>query len=229
MERKQFYLGIKETLPILVGVAPFAVIYSVLAIKVGLPASVVQGMSVFLFAGSAQIVIIQLISTGTPLIVIVITTFIINLRHMLYSASIAPYIKHLQPIWKGLLAFVLTDEAYALSVTHYEKDSPQSSQHWYFLGAGLALWGCFQAFTAIGILLGAQIPERWSLDFTLALTFIALVIPILKDRPMILSALSAGLTAIATHQLPYKLSLMLAAFVGIGMGLWSETKWQKSG
>jgi predicted branched-subunit amino acid permease len=186
-------------------------------------------MSVFLFAGSSQIVIVQLLGSSTPLVVIVLTTFIINLRHALYSASIAPYVQHLQPVWKGALAFLLTDEGYALSITHYDRNGSEGAQHWYFLGVGLSIWGCFQACTALGIFLGAQIPEAWALDFTLALTFIALVIPVLKDRPIILSAVAAGLTAVAAHAMPYKLGLILAAFVGIGVGLWSETKWQTSG
>ena len=228
-KRLQFLAGAKDTLPILVGVAPFGMIYSVLAIKTGLSAGAVQAMSAFLFAGSAQIMIVQLVSTATPGAVIVTTAFIINLRHALYSASIAPHLKHLRSLWKDLLAFLLVDEAYAISITHYDRYGSRGQQHWYFLGSGLAIWLCFQASTAIGIFLGTQIPEQWSLDFTLALTFIALVIPILKDRPIILSSASAGITAVAAHQVPYKLGLILAAFVGIGVGLWSETKWQKSG
>ncbi len=90
------------------------------------------------------------------------------------------------------------------------------------LTSGLALWTSWQISTAIGVFLGTQVPSSWSLDFTLALTFIALVVPALKDRPGILAALSASVVAVMTAALPYKLNLIVAAIVGIIVGLWSE-------
>lgn len=227
--QSQFLKGVKDTFPILIGVAPFGMIYGVMAVKAGLTAAAAQAMSVILFAGSSQFMVVQLISAGTPWLVIVTTAFIINLRHALYSASIAPHIRRLSPLWKGLLAYTLVDEAYAIGITHFEQNGSKELQHWYLFAAGLALWTCWQASTALGIFLGAQIPAEWSLDFTLALTFIALVVPALKDRPLVLAALSAGITAAAAHQLPYKFGLILAALVGISVGLWSEQKWQKPG
>lgn len=220
----QFLHGYKDTLPILVGVAPFGMIYGVLAIKAGLAAGVAQAMSLIVFAGSAQFLIVQLLSAATPWPLIVMSAFIINLRHALYSASVAPFVKHLSPLWKGLLAYFMTDEAYAVGIIHYNQSGSQGLQHWYMLGAGIALWSGWQTSTAVGIFLGAKIPTQWSLDFTLALTFIALVIPALKDRPAVLSAVSAGATAVAAYQLPFKSGLILAALVGIGVGLWSEKK-----
>lgn len=225
----QLLKGLKDTLPLLLGVAPFGMIYGVMAIKAGLTVNAAQAMSWIVFAGSSQFMIVQLLAGGTPWLIVVITAFIINLRHALYSASVSPRLKRLSPFWKGLLAYLLVDEAYAVGIIHYDREGDQGFQHWYLLGAGLAIWICWQLCTALGIFLGAQIPAGWSLDFTLALTFIALVVPALKDRPMVLAALSAALTAAAAYHLPYKLGLILAALVGIGIGLWSEKKWQKAG
>lgn len=227
--RFQFLNGVKAAFPLLIGVAPFGMIYGVLAIQAGLAANAAQAMSLILFAGSSQFMIVQLLGVGTPWLVIVLSAFIINLRHALYSASMAPYVQHLSPLWKGLLAYVLVDEAYAVGITHYDQNGSSGAQHWYLLGTGLALWTCWQASTALGIFLGAKIPAQWSLDFTLALGFIALVVPALKDRPMLLSALTAGVTAVAAYPLPYKSGLILAALFGIGAGLWSERKWPKPG
>ena len=230
MTRKsQLLNGAKDILPILLGVAPFGMIYGVLAVRAGLTVESAQAMSSIVFAGSSQFMVVQLMAVQTPWIVVVLTAFVINLRHALYSASVAPHLKHLSPLWKGLLAYVLVDEAYAVGITHYERQGSAGYQHWYLLGSGLALWTCWQACTALGIFLGAQIPANWSLDFTLALTFIALVVPGLKDRPLLLAALSAAFTAVLAYQLPYKLGLILAALVGIGVGLWSEEKWHKPG
>lgn len=222
--RADFWAGVRAELPILLGVTPFGMIYGVLAVKAGLPAAAAQAMSSIVFAGSSQFMAVQLISTATPAAVIILSILVINLRHALYSASIAPYLHGLSRTWKAVLAYLLTDEAYAVAITLYQKKGVIPGSPWFLLGAGLALWTDWQISTAVGIFLGAQIPAAWSLDFTLALTFIALVIPNLRDRPSALAALSAGVTAVLAHGLPYKLGLLLAALVGILVGLWSERR-----
>jgi 4-azaleucine resistance transporter AzlC len=199
-------------------------IYGILALAAGVGAPEAQAMSAIVFAGSSQFMTVQLLKAGTPALVILLTGFVINLRHALYSASIAPCVKHLRAPWKGLLAYLLTDEAYAVAVSNYQRKGITAHGHWYFLGAGLALWISWQASTAVGVFLGAQIPASWGLDITLALTFIALVAPALKDRPGVLTAVVASLTALVFHSLPYKLGLIAAAFIAIVSGVWAETR-----
>ena len=224
IKRKEFLSGLRDIVPILLGVAPFGMIYGVLATGAGLSNLDAQAMSSVVFAGSAQFMLVQLLNLGMPTIMMILTGFVINLRHALYSASLAPYTRPLTPLWKMLLSYVLVDEAFALVVMHYKQPDDNGYRHWYFLGAGLTLWTSWQLSTAAGIFLGAQVPASWGLDFTLALTFIALTIPAIDDRPSLLAALSAGVTAILARNLPYKLGLMAAAFVGILAGLWSEKK-----
>lgn len=221
--------GMLAELPLLLGVAPFGMIYGVLALQAGIPRLPAQLMSSILFAGSAQFITTQLYGQNTPVLVMIVTAFVVNLRHALYSASLAPHVQKLSKPWQAILAYLLTDEAYAVAIMRYNHKGAERHTHWYFLGAGLALWSCWQLSTAVGIFLGAQIPAAWSLDFTLALTFIALVVPSLMDKPAVIAALSAGVTALAAYQLPYKLGLIAAALVGIAAGLWSEMKWKKSG
>lgn len=222
MKRIQLLSGFQYTLPLLIGIAPFGMIYGVLAVKAGFPPAAAQAMSAILFAGSSQFMIVNLVAAGSPWPVVVLTAVVVNLRHALYSASLAPFLKHLPAGWKAVLAYVLVDEAYAVGIHYYEREGSAGHQHWFLLGSGLAVWVCWQASTALGIFLGAQIPAEWSLDFTLALTFIAIVVPGLKDRPLLLSAVTAAMTAVAAHPLPYKLGLILAALAGIAAGLWSE-------
>jgi 4-azaleucine resistance transporter AzlC len=203
-------------------------IYGVLALSAGLPAALAFAMSSVVFAGSAQFVGAQLIGAGAPGIVIVFTVCIVNLRHILYSASVAPYLNHLGRRWRCLLAYLLTDEVYAVTITRFvhETTSPSRSPflQWYFLGAGLAQWSAWQASTAVGIALGTQIPPGWALDFTVALTFIALVVPTLTDRPSMAAALSAGVVAVLAAAWPYRLGLVAAAIGGILVGLAVETQ-----
>jgi 4-azaleucine resistance transporter AzlC len=226
---REFVAGCRDEAPILLGVAPFGMIYGVLALGAGLDPGTSQAMSSVVFAGSAQFISTQLIRDGVPAAVLVATVFVVNLRHALYSASLAGELKHLPARWKGLLAYLLTDEAYAVIQARITRDAaggaaPAPLRHWYFLGAGLTLWASWQASTAAGIFLGAQVPAGWSLDFTLALTFIALVFPALKDRASLAASLTGGLLAVAAVGLPYKLGLMVAALCGIVAGLVVEAR-----
>src|SRR5450631_2390199 len=224
----EFLHGIRDELPILLGVLPFGMIYGVSAISAGIPASIAQAMSCIVFAGSAQFVITQLIAAGTPSLVIILTAFIVNIRHMLYSASVSSYTHKLHPLWKWLLAYLLTDEAYAVTILHYQKSGDDKQKHLYFLGAGLALWTTWQLSTATGIFLGGHIPASWSLDFASTLTFIALVVPALKDHVSTTVALASALTALLVIALPLKLGIALAALLGIAVGLTLEMKKTKS-
>jgi 4-azaleucine resistance transporter AzlC len=215
---KSFWAGVRAEFPLLVGVFPFGLIYGALALGAGLSPAAAQMMSSIVFAGSSQFVAAQLIHEAAPGVVIVLTIAVVNLRHMLYSASMAPYLKDLSMRWKVLLAYLLTDEAYAATIIHYEEQRLTLVSHWFFLGAGLSLWFTWQVSTAAGIFLGAAIPAAWPLDFALPLTFIAMVTPMLKDRPVAAAAISAGVVALLAYGLPYKLGLILAALVGILIG-----------
>lgn len=222
--KKLFWEGVRAELPILVGVAPFGMIYGALAQDAGLSRAASQAMSSIVFAGSSQFVTAQLVSDAAPGMVIVLTIAVVNLRHMLYSASLAPYLKDLSLKWKVLISYLLTDEAYAPSILKYRQASLQPYSHWFIFGAGLALWSTWQLCTALGIFLGAVIPQAWPLDFALPLTFIAMVVPALKDRPMIAAAISAGVVALLAYSLPFKLGLILAALTGIVVGTFMEGK-----
>jgi 4-azaleucine resistance transporter AzlC len=221
--RSEFFAGFRAQLPLMVGVIPFGLIYGALAIQLNVPVSIAQAMSSIIFAGSSQFVGAPLIATATPGIIIVLTVFVVNLRHALYSASLAPYLKPLSPWWKIFLAYLLTDEAYAIAITHYQKEGDAQFKHWFFLGTGLTLWTCWQASTAIGIFIGAQVDKSWSLDFALPLTFIAIVVPMLKHRAHVVAALVAGSVGTIALGLPYKLGLMLAAILGILVGMIVES------
>jgi 4-azaleucine resistance transporter AzlC len=222
--RKTFWDGVRAEFPLLISVFPFGMIYGALALGAGLSKAASQMMSSIVFAGSAQFVTAQLVSDAAPATVIILTIAVVNLRHMLYSASLAPYLKNLPLKWKAILSYLLTDEAYAPTVLEYERTGIKPMSHWFLLGAGLALWTTWQVSTALGIFLGTAIPESWQLDFALALTFIAMVVPALKNRQMVAAAVSAGVVALLAYGLPFKLGLILAALTGIVVGTILEGK-----
>lgn len=205
-------------LPLMIGVAPFGVIYGVVALKSGLTPSMAMAMSSVIFAGSAQFLLAQLAGAATPTLVMIGAVFLINLRHALYSASVAPLLAHLPQRWKLLLAYLLTDEAYAAVITRISREDVRPVRHWILFGSGFSLWAGWQLSTFAGIALGTQLPEELPLDFALPLTFIAIVVPLIDNRAALFAAIGAGLLAIALAGLPYKLGMIIAAVSGITLG-----------
>ncbi len=224
--RSEFISGLKAISPILLGVIPFATISGIAAIEVGLSAPLALAMSLIVFAGASQLAAVQLMSMSASIVVIVLTALIINLRFAMYSASIAPHFKTLTSKWKHVLAYLLTDQAYAVSITRFNDKAERGHKHWFYLGAAFAMWATWQVSTAAGVFLGTQVPESWSLDFAIPLTFIALAMPVIKEKTAMAAALTAGLIATVAVNLPFNLSLIVAALVGILIGLLLE--WRRT-
>lgn len=219
--REAFVLGLRSVAPILLGVAPFGVIYGVVALQSGIPALAAMAMSSIVFAGSAQFLLAQLVGAGAPLLLTAGAVGLVNLRHALYSASVAPLLAHLPRRWKLLLAYLLTDEAYAAAIPHLLAErgaSPASAAHWILFGSGFGLWAGWQLATLAGVLIGARLPADLGLDFALPLTFIAIVVPMISTGALFVAAVAAGATAVALAALPYKLGLFLAALAGLVAG-----------
>ena len=183
--------GAKAVAPVLLGVAPFATVAGVAGVEAGFTPWQAVGMSLIVFAGAAQLAGIHLLGEGASALVVMLTAAVINLRFVMYSASIAPHFERAGSGAKALFAYLLTDQAYAVAVTRFREAEPISKGSFY-VGAALAMWGTWQLGTAAGALVGAGVPEGWSLDFAVPLTFIALLVPNIKDRPGLFAALVGG-------------------------------------
>jgi 4-azaleucine resistance transporter AzlC len=213
--------GALRVSPLLVGVAPFGVIYGVLALASGLSGAAAMAMSSVVFAGSAQFLLARLAGMGTPALVMVASVGLVNLRHALYSASVAPALAHLPRRWKAILAYLLTDEAFAATVARMQE--PGKNRHWFLLGAGFSLWACWQASTAAGILVGRSLPRSLPLEFALPLTFIAIVVPMIRSGAALAAAAVAAAVALLGSGWPYQLGLVASALSGIATGwLWAR-------
>lgn len=219
-----FWLGVRALLPMHLGVFPFGIIYGVVALQSGIPPLAALLMSSIVFAGSAQFLLAQLVGAGAPALLSIGAVGLINLRHALYSASVAPLLAHLPRRWKLLLAYLLTDEAYAAAIPHLLEKSPSQTAHWILFGAGFALWAGWQLATLIGLLAGSLLPPDLGLDFALPLTFIAIVVPLIDDRARLVAALVAAGVAVPLAGLPYKTGLFVAALAGLAAGAFSGAK-----
>jgi 4-azaleucine resistance transporter AzlC len=221
--------GARTIAPTLLALLPFGVAFGATATESGLSALEALGMSVFIAAGAAQLAALPLLSAGASVAVVILTVLIINLRMMLYSASLAPHFRSLPLGWKGLLSYHLTDQAYAATITRFDAgETRETDKRWYYLGVGLSVWTTWQAATMTGVFLGAWASEDWSLDFVLPLIFIALAVPAIKDRTTGAAALAAGVAALVFAVLPLNLGLIAAALVGIAGGLAAETVSERS-
>jgi 4-azaleucine resistance transporter AzlC len=222
--QQEFVNGIKGTIPMMIGAAPFGIIFGVIGIDNGLSPFGVMGLSLFVFAGSAQFVAAGLVGQGVGILFIILTTFILNLRHALYAASLAPYMRHLSQKWLLPLAFWLTDETYAVVIQRYPQEDNSLYKHWYHFGSSLAMYINWQLCTLVGIIAGTQLQglSELGLDFAMVVTFLGIVVPMLVSRPMLLCAVVAGVVSVLTFEMPNKIGLMLAAVAGIVAGVIAE-------
>ena len=213
-----FVRGARDTLPLLFGDVPAGLIYGVAAVSAGVPPWLAQAMSAVIFAGSAQFAVVALVVTGASAVVIVLTAGLLNLRHLLYGASLAPYIRSAPGRWKIPLAYLLTDEVYGVTIGRLSAMAlPERLR--YMLGSGLALWIAWQASTLVGVVVGSLVPASLSLDFAATLTFIVLLVPLLSERARVGAAVAAALVSALAFNAPLRLGLILAALAGVIVGL----------
>jgi 4-azaleucine resistance transporter AzlC len=217
----------RDTIPMVVGATPFGLIFATFAVtSAGLSVWGAMGFSLFVFAGSAQFIGATLLAQGAGAGIIVLTTFIVNARHALYSASLAPHMKHLSQRWLLPLAFWLTDETYATVIGNWQKSkAEQPHMEWYHLGSSLLMYTNWNLWTLVGVLFGSRFENAtaWGLDFAMVVTFIGIVVPMLVNRPMIACAAVAGSIGVLANGLPHNLGLLLASVLGIAAGYALET------
>ena len=224
-----FIAGAKAIMPVLLALLPFGLTFGATATGSGLSAVEALGMSVFVFAGAAQLAAVPLLSAGASVAIVLLTVLVVNLRlTTLYSASLAPHFGRLPAGWKGLLAYLLTDQAYAATITPFDEgERNEPDKRWYYLGVALAIWVTWQAATVSGVVLGAWASEGWSLEFVLPLIFIAAAVPAIKDRATGAASLSAGIAALFCATLPLNLGLITAALAGVLGGLVAELVFER--
>jgi predicted branched-subunit amino acid permease len=214
--------GVRAVSPLILGVAPFGIIFGVTAIAADVPTIAAWASSFIVFAGASQIAIVELMNgNGTP-IVAFITAVVINARHLMYSADMGRYTTGTPLRKKIAMGYLMTDQAYLVTAHRFPDPRDTPGFIGFYFGGALALWTTWQVTTTTGMILGAAIPESWSLEFAIPLTFMALLVLAVKDRPQLIAAATGGLVAVATIGLPYNLGLICGAIAGVLAGLAAE-------
>ncbi|MFW5964072.1 MAG: AzlC family ABC transporter permease [Natronomonas sp.] len=222
--RTSFLDGARTVAPVMVGIVPFGLIAGAAAVGVGLSGLQAVGLSVLVFAGASQLAAIELLGENTSAVVVVVTVLVINLRMTMYSASLAPYLQEFSTRWRAAMAYVLTDQAYALSVAEFRADD-SVDRKWYYLGTAVPLWVVWQICTVVGVVVGARVPDSLPLQFAVPLTFLAILVPTITDTPSAVAAGVGGSIAVIGAGLPLNLGLITGAVTGVVAGLVVETGW----
>lgn len=224
LERSAFAAGARASLPVLLGLVPFGMICGVAMVASGIAPLTAAAMSVLVFAGASMLAASQLLAAGAPVALIVLTAFFINLRFLMYSASMRLHLGP-QPLrWRLLVAGLLADNPYALSMARFADHPGDRNKLAFYLGVSVPVWLCWQLAVIAGVLVGARLPAAWQLEFAAPLAFIAISVPLLRDRAMIAAAIASAATVVLAHGLPLRLGLLLAALAGIAAGMLAERK-----
>jgi 4-azaleucine resistance transporter AzlC len=172
----------------------YGTVFGGLAVQAGLRAVEVWGMSLLVFAGASQFVAVPMIAAGASPLAIVVTTYVVNMRHYLMAATLAPAFRAFPRGWLALVAHVLNDESFAVAVARQNPPDP-----WVYIGSAVAVCGAFLAGVLVGTQLGGLVadPARWGLDFAFSAVFLALVAVQLRGRAEWLIALASAALAVA--------------------------------
>lgn len=226
--RAAFGAGVRALLPLTPGVIPFGLVTGVMAIKMGMTPTMAIGMTLLFYSGSAQMVALQLIHSGVLPVAIVATALIINLRFIMYSASLAPHLHPLPRRWTWPMSYLLSDQSYALCALRMSSGELGRHAHHYYAGTAVAMWLAWNLSVVAGVFVGGSIPESWSLGFTIPLSFLALLVPGIRNVPALVAAIVGGAIAVAAVDLPYNLGLVTASVGGVIAGVTAESLRRKS-
>lgn len=214
--------GARAVSPILLGVVPFGLIFGVAAVSSGVPLIAAWASSFVIFAGASQIALVEILGSGGAPVVAIVTAVIINSRMLMYSADMGRYTATDSVRTKIGVAYLLTDQAYLVAVSRFPDPRNAKAFVPFYVGAGLTMWTGWQVSTTTGFLVGAAIPDSWSLEFAIPLTFMALLTLAVKDRPQLVAAATGGVVAVAAMNLPYHTGLLVGTAAGIAAGIIAE-------
>jgi len=216
--------GALDAAPFVLVIAPFGMLFGVVATEAGLNLVEVMSLTVLVIAGAAQFAALQQMVDAAPVAMVLATALAVNLRMGMYSAALTPWLGQ-APLWKrAVAAYLVVDQSYLLTTARCEAEPemPVSRRYAYFFGTMLPIAPTWYLSTLAGALVGQTIPEAFALDFAMPITFLAMVAPMLKTLPHVAAALTSVGVALALAGLPHGAGLMVAAVAAMVVGASAE-------
>lgn len=213
---KHFNMGFRAVLPIISGIIPFGAVMGSAFSEAGLSFWQAILMNTVVYAGAAQLATVNLMTLNAAVLVVVATGLIINLRFLLYSAAMSPYLHDSKPLIKFLCAFSLTDQSYAAMSAHHDKYNTNSEAVNFYLGTAACMMLTWHGSVFAGFIFGNFAPPSWSLDYAVPLSFVALLVPTLKSKKYVAVALFSTVLSLLLNDLPLKTGLIATALLSIG-------------
>jgi predicted branched-subunit amino acid permease len=222
----EFRIGVRDMGSVAPGIATWGLMTGVAMVKSGMSLVEVLLMAVLVLAGSSQLAAIPLIAAGAPMWVILATAFCVNLRFVVFSAHLRPYVMH-QPLWRRLVGgYFMADLNYVLFTRRHPEPASEraerAAQHAYWMGTGLANWVNWVGSSLLGIALANSIPVHWGLAFAGILALVGVTCSIGATRLQALAALTAGVVAVATFAWPLRLNIVIAIGAAVAICLMLE-------
>jgi 4-azaleucine resistance transporter AzlC len=216
VDRATIKRGITDALPLYVPAVPFALVIGLAIVESGINVFAGWSGAWLIFGGAAQLTLVSLLGSGAAVLAAITAALVVNARHLMYSAAMAPTFQR-QPAWfRWLGPYVLIDQMFALTVI--ETDADPRVFRTYYLAAGATFWTLWQATTALGIVIGPVVPEEWNLSFAIPLLFIGLIVlGVDKASKLVAALVGAGVTYMFAG-LPNRTGLLIGALVGILAG-----------
>jgi predicted branched-subunit amino acid permease len=226
VRREAFVRGARAVAPALLATGVWGLVTGVAMVKTGLTEWQALGMTLAVFAGTAQMAALPLIAADAPVWVVLITATVVNLRFVIFSATLWPYLRHL-PLAKRLaLGYVTADIAAAVFVGRYAEapadERGSTEQVWFLLGVTSAIWLAWQALSIAGIFIAGGIPGAWGLDFAAILALLGLTLPMINSRPALAGAGVAAVVAVTAVDFPLKLGVVAAVIAGTAVAMATE-------
>jgi 4-azaleucine resistance transporter AzlC len=223
---RAFWRGVRDALPFLLVIGPFAVVFGVVATEAGLDLAQTMAFSVLVIAGASQFAAVQQLTEAAPTIVVILTALAVNLRMAMYSAALLPHLGA-APLWqRACVAYLNFDQSYAMSVAEYERDPRMDlgERVGYFFGVCLPVAPSWYLLTLAGALAGQRIPPEYALDFAMPITFIAIMAPMLRTLAHVAAAATSVTAALALAVIPYNAGLLIAAVLAMAVGAATELR-----
>lgn len=227
LRHSEFVRGAREMALVSPGLAAWGLMTGVAMVKSGMSVVECLAMTLLVFAGSSQLAAIPLLAAGAPAAVILATSFCVNLRFIVFSAHLRPYVMHLS-FWKRLATGYLTaDLTYVLFTRRYPHpatDADGRTAQLAYLGGALAFgWVSWQAANLLGIALAHSVPIEWGLGFAGILALLGVASSLASSRLRMVSATVAGAAAIASFSLPFHLNIVVSIAAAVTLCLLAET------